>query len=127
MYKAGIYFFKQMVRNKLVIFSFLLIFSYTYIIRSDYIAADAYIEPSDNYVFITDDNPVEVTVRAAGSKMHSVLFGMLNPETASEAVTEIGLYDGDELTASILLSNNNSYEITDSLGSAVEHFWLGGG
>ena len=45
MYKAGIYFFKQMVRNKLVIFSFLLIFSYTYIIRSDYIAADAYIEP----------------------------------------------------------------------------------
>ena len=127
MFKAGTYFFKQMVRNKLVIFSFLLVVSYTYIIRSDYIAVDAYIEPSDNYVFITDDNPAEVTVRAAGSKMNSVLFGMLNPETASEAVTEIGLYDGDALTASILLSNNSTYEVTDSLGSAVENFWQGGG
>ncbi len=126
MFKAGTYFFKQMVRNKLVIFSFLLVVSYTYIIRSDYIAVDAYIEPSDNYVFITDDNPAEVTVRAAGSKMNSVLFGMLYPETASEAVTEIGLYDGDALTASILLSNNSTYEVTDSLGSAVEHFWRGG-
>lgn len=127
MYKAANFLFEQMIKNKLIIFSFLLILSYTYIIRSDYIAADAYIEPSDDYVYITDGNSAEFTVRAAGSRMNSVLLSLLNPETASEAVTEIGLYDGGELTASIRLSNNDYYEVTDSLGSAVEHFWPGGG
>lgn len=116
-----------MIKHKLFIFSLLLIVSYTYIIRSDYIAADAYIEPSDNYVYVTNDSPAEVTVRAAGSRINSVLFSILNPEAASEAETMIDLYDGDELTASISLSNNNYYEITDSLGSAVELFWPGGG
>ncbi|MDE6203766.1 MAG: hypothetical protein K2G19_09865 [Lachnospiraceae bacterium] len=127
MHEAGAFLFKHLIRNKLIIFSILLIVSYTYIIRDDYIAADAYIEPSDNYVFITNDKPVEVTVRVAGSKINSVLFSLLNPETASEASTAVDLYDGGQLTASILLSNNNFYEVTDSLGSAVEFFWPGGG
>ena len=127
MNKAGTFLLTQMIRNKLIVFSLLLIVSYTYIIRSDYIAADAYIEPLDDYVFITKDNPVEVTVRAAGSKINSVLFSILNPETASEATTAVDLYDSDGLRASILLSNNSYYEVTDSLGSAIELFWPGGG
>ena len=127
MYKTGTHIIKEMIKHKLFIFSLLLIVSYMYIIRSDYIAADAYIEPSDNYVYVTNDSPAEVTVRAAGSRINSVLFSILNPEAASEAETMIDLYDGDELTASISLSNNSYYEITDSLGSAVELFWPGGG
>lgn len=66
-------------------------------------------------------------MRAAGSKINSVLFSILNPETASEATTAVDLYDSDGLRASILLSNNSYYEVTDSLGSAIELFWPGGG
>lgn len=115
-----------MIKYKLIIFSVMLIFSYTYIIRNDYVAADAYIEPSEDFVPVTCENPAETEITASGKKINSILLGIQNPESLAEGITTVGLYDEGEMLASAELSNNNYYEASDPLGNAVELSWGGG-
>ena len=118
---------EKLVKYKVLFFSLGLIMTFTYIIRNDYVAADAYAEPSDDYVFITDDDPAEVKISVCGRKVNSILFSLQNPEILSEAVTRIGLYDGEVNVAEIELCHNSVCEVTDSLGNATELFWNPGG
>ena len=63
---------EKLVKYKVLFFSLGLIMTFTYIIRNDYVAADAYAEPSDDYVFITDDDPAEVKISVCGRKVNSL-------------------------------------------------------
>lgn len=113
-------------KNKLLFFSLLFALSFIYIIHDDYIAADAYIIPSDSYTYITNDNPVEISIQPTMSikKLNSILFSIANPTTlTSDYETTIDLYGDNNIISSISFSNDTCYEITDSLGNATELFF----
>ena len=96
-------------KNKLLFFSLLFALSFIYIIHDDYIAADAYIIPSDSYTYITNDNPVEISIQPTMpiKKLNSILFSIANPTTlTSDYETTIDLYGDNNIISSISFSVN---------------------
>ncbi len=107
--------------NKIIIFSIMLIVSFTYIIRNDYVAVDAFVEPSDEYSFVTADRPLEIPISSGGSKLYSILLSVQNPSELLEGVgTTISLCEENQVISSLDLDNNSYVDVTDSRGNATE-------
>lgn len=112
-----LYFLKE---NSILLAMMLLIVGYVFIIRTGYPGADAYIEPSDNYVHITAEQSVVVDISPLSDKLDFILLSIQHPmEPLAESETSISLLEDGECIAVFQLKGDQYYEVTHSAGNAT--------
>lgn len=110
-----------LVQHKLLFISLFIIWAFTYIIRNDYVAADAYIAPSDNYCYVTVNDPLSVSISPVGNKIRSVLLSITYPDSCSETIeTVISLLENNTEITNFTMKGTDYYEMVGSLENTVD-------